>query len=282
MRKIKLGVLIYTYDRVDDARINMEIIRHVWQRLNNFATIKIVHAFNGKKNWYQKKYLEDDLVRVKNVNHFQGAAELIDAGMSVFSKKYTNLDYIVVLAADTWLVKPDYLENIVDKLVKNALYLATCPWGFAGRNVIHDVGMATDFFVMDWQWVKNSKMFPLKYEEFHKKYGDLFLYQSGGRVMLEKLAFAKFIKANGTQYNGMYSRDFALSKTLLLKERMPVHLNAEWLRKHYWPRMGLLTHHEAEPKRKILKKMNINVGKYLEKLVTSDNLDYFNPAIKKV
>ncbi len=28
----KIGVLIYTYNRTDDARINMEIIRNEWSR----------------------------------------------------------------------------------------------------------------------------------------------------------------------------------------------------------------------------------------------------------
>lgn len=27
-----LGILIYTYNRVDDAKINMEIIRNIWAK----------------------------------------------------------------------------------------------------------------------------------------------------------------------------------------------------------------------------------------------------------
>lgn len=31
----KVGVLIYTYNRVDDAKINMELIREVWEKKEN-------------------------------------------------------------------------------------------------------------------------------------------------------------------------------------------------------------------------------------------------------
>jgi hypothetical protein len=61
-----IGVLIYTYNRTDDAKINMDIIRNVWEKSKYFEKIKIVHAFNGEKSWYAKKYLENDLVVMKN------------------------------------------------------------------------------------------------------------------------------------------------------------------------------------------------------------------------
>lgn len=75
-----LGILIYTYNRIDDAKINMEIIKNVWQADDYFENLEIIHAFNGKKEWYEKKYLEDKLVRIRNTWHFQGASDLIDVG----------------------------------------------------------------------------------------------------------------------------------------------------------------------------------------------------------
>lgn len=58
----KIGALIYTQDRVDDARINFEIVRNVWQKTKFFKSVEIVHSYNGKSEWYPKKYLEDVLV----------------------------------------------------------------------------------------------------------------------------------------------------------------------------------------------------------------------------
>ena len=43
-----IGFLINTHNRVDDSRINMDLIRDLWQNSKLFGEIKIVHAFNGK------------------------------------------------------------------------------------------------------------------------------------------------------------------------------------------------------------------------------------------
>ncbi len=282
-----IGVLIYTYNRTDDARINMDIIRNVWEKPKHFEDIKIIHTFNGEKNWYAKKYLENDLVTLENSWHFQGASDLIDAGIKTFQKKYKNIDYVIVLASDTWLIKPDYVEKILRKMKENNLYLATCPWGLPERNEIRDFGMAVDFFVLDLKWATKYKMFPINYGDFFKKYEELFLYQKGGNVMLEKLLYAKYLKAVSNEENyGGVARKTAIQKLLNLKDRIPVHShideNGYWIRNMYWSKMGLLTHHEPEPKKAILKKKKITNGKNVELLLKSKNLSYYNNGVSKI
>jgi hypothetical protein len=124
----KIGVLIYTYNRVDDAKINMEIIRNVWEKSKYFEDVEIIHSFNGKKEWYSKKYLENDLIITKNSWHFQGASDLIDVGIRMFQRKHKKIDYVIVLASDTWLIKPAYVQSLLERMKKDNLYLATCPW----------------------------------------------------------------------------------------------------------------------------------------------------------
>ena len=50
-----IGVLIYTYNRVDDAKINMDIIRNVWEKSKYFENVKIIHSFNGGKKLVSKE-----------------------------------------------------------------------------------------------------------------------------------------------------------------------------------------------------------------------------------
>lgn len=285
MRKINLGVLIYTHNRVDDAKINMEIIRSIWANPKLFSDIKIVQAYNGEKNWYPKKYLEDDLIRIKNSGHFQGAAELIDAGIKKFIEKYKKIDYIIVVSSDTWNVKPRYVYSILEKMKKDEFYLATCAWGLPNRNNIADVGMAVDFFVIDLKWTKKYKMFPINYNDFYKKYGELLLYYKGGNVMLEKLLFARYIQAIKRQEKKDVSpRFWAIKKINLFNDREPVHScidkNGFWIRKMYWSKMGLLTHHDPKPKKEILKRLKITDGKNIKKLLNSKKLDYYNNNIR--
>lgn len=54
-----IGVLIYTYNRIDDAMVNMDIIRNIWEKSKYFEDVKIIHSFNGEKSWYPKKELEE-------------------------------------------------------------------------------------------------------------------------------------------------------------------------------------------------------------------------------
>lgn len=275
-----IGVLIYTYNRVDDAKINMEIIRNVWAKNKSLKDVKIVHSYNGNKQWYPKKTLEDHLVVTKNTWHFQGASDLIDAGMKDFSKD-KKIDYVIVLASDTWLINPEYVEGLLNKMQKESLVLATCSWGLPERNEIGDVGVSMDFFIVDLNWARKSKMFPIDFKEFHDRYEDLFLYQKGGNVMLEKLFLARYLKAMNRAEGGAGSfRKKAFMKTLRIKEREPVHVKIDekgnWIRTMYWPKMGLLTHHDPSPKKKILKKVNITNGKEIKRLLTAKDLSYYN------
>lgn len=44
MHRPKIGVLLYTFNRIDDAKINQEIIRNLWKTTDFLSDIKIVHA----------------------------------------------------------------------------------------------------------------------------------------------------------------------------------------------------------------------------------------------
>ena len=282
-----IGVLIYTYNRTDDAKINMDIIRNVWGKSKFFEDVKIVHSFNGNKKWYPEKYLENDLVVMENSWHFQGASDLIETGIKNFQKKHKEIKYVVVLASDTWLIKPKYIENVIQKMKDDKLHLATCSWGLPDRSNIADIGIAVDFFVIDLKWATKYKMFPIDYKKFQKKYKDLFAYQKAGNVMLEKLLLARYLESISRmeKIDGI-ARKIAIKKMLTLKEREPVHSHinekGNWVRNMYWPEMGLLTHHEPEAKKQIFKKEKISKGKSIKRLLESENLSYYNNGITKM
>ncbi|MCX6766648.1 MAG: hypothetical protein NT170_02605 [Candidatus Moranbacteria bacterium] len=283
-KKLKIGVVIYTFDRVDDAKINMEIIRNLWSKLPVFSDITIVHAYNGKKGWYPKKYLENSLVRMKNPGHFQGASDLIDAGTKILIQK-KDIDYVIVLASDTWLLKPEYIAKAINEMRKKDLYLATCPWGLPNRNDIRDVGVATDFFCLDIKWARKYKLFPLRYKEFYKKYGEYLLYKSGSNVMLEKLMLMRFMQAIRRVIcsDNLY-KAVAKEKIYWLSDREPVHSHINkrglWVRKMLWEKIGLETSHDLLQKKKFLKKFDFCQGKNTKRLLGSKDLNYFNESKK--
>ena len=71
-----------------------------------------------------------------------------------------------------------------------------------------------------------------------------------------------------------------------MKDREPVHDEKKLFgikkgRKHYWKDIGLLTHHEPEPKQKILKQNNLSLGKFSSILIKSEDLSYYNNGARK-
>ena len=286
----KIGVLIYTYNRIDDARINMEIIRNVWAKNEILKNITIVHTYNGDEEWYKEKYLEDDLIRLKNQGHFKGAENLIDEGMRVFKEKHPDIDYIITLASDTWLVKPDYVASLIRDMQTEKKYLATCSWGTKKETNMFKIGMSLDFFILDAKWSNSISLFPLGYSQFREQYGDIFDYQDITIYPERVLAFRfkRAIQKSIEIPSENLIKKVTYSYIRHIKEREPVHIftggfftSKKQERQMYWSELGLFTHHNSVDKQKLLKAWNLSLGEYGKNFIESHDLSYFNKGHTK-
>lgn len=267
---MKIGYLVYTFDRVLDARIQMEIVRSLWEK--KFGKIYLVHAYNGKKDWYPEKYLEDKLIRQNNPGHYEGASDLIDAGVKELLKK--KLDWLVISASDTWLIKPEYVQGKIKEMGKNENVFFACPWGAPNRNDPRDLGISADFFILKADWEKKNKMFPVKYGTFKKKYLDYVRYWGANNISYEKLLFGRFISAceNEDPKKNNQLRFRVKKRLLIFEDRIPIHKNENWDRYMQWPKIGLYTDHDLKYKKKMLTKKKLELGKYSRKLILTKNL----------
>lgn len=286
---MKIGVLLYTYNRTDDARINMEIIRKLWRKNDLLKDVIIVHSFNGEKGWWPEKYLEDDLLYLDNPGHFKGAEILLNEGVRCFSEKYSNVDYVITLASDTWLIRPEYVENIILKMQQEEKYLATCPWGTLEKDSMWKIGMALDFNIFNLPWAVKNKLFPIRYSEFEQKYSEIFMYQDQ-MIYPERvfaLRFKQAIQSSIKIPSEQMLKGVAEAHIYRMTEREPVHDVRTWFgiikkgRKMYWKDIGLLTHHDPEPKRAILIKEGLDLGEHTHRLIVSSDLSYYNKGVKK-
>lgn len=286
----KIGVLIYTYNRLDDARINMEIIRNVWSRMEMFKNVTIVHAYNGDTNMWKDKYLEDELIYCENRGHFKGAETLIDTGMKVFQQKYKDVDYVITLASDTWCVKPEYLEGVIASMKKDEKYLATCAWGNEKEDNMFNIGMSLDFFVIDKKWSRRASLFPIRYTEFLEKYEEVFMYMDKG-IFLERVFAMRFKQAilkTVTIPSENLSTKITLAHVHRITEREPVHHDVKKLfqkpkgvRAMYWKSIGLLTQHDPYEKQKALREWSITLGEHSSRFLQEKDLGYFNDGLEK-
>jgi hypothetical protein len=222
------------------------------------------------------------LIRRQNPGHFPGAAELIDAGILAFHATYPSFRYLVVMAADTWCLKPEYVVSIVRAMQKSNKPLATCSWGLPAKFKETAVGLATDLFVVDVPWAIRFKLFPLRYHEFWSQYHELISYLCpGGNISVERLARARFHDASLVQHrNNVRRKELAETSIHVLTERMPVHVskNAKgyWIRRFYWPKIGLVTYHQPRPKQRILRRAKGLSGANIQRLLKAKDFTYYN------
>lgn len=288
----KIGVLMYTYNRTDDAYINMEIIRNVWKRVPLLEHVVIVHAFNGERAWWPEKYLEDEVLYLDNPGHFSGAEILLDAGIKAFQTKYLNVDYVIILASDTWLVKPEYVENVVAAMRKKGKYLATSVWGTKERCNVWKRGAALDFNILDLKWTTESALFPVRFSEFKEKYEELFFYNN--QTVYPEIVFMTRFKQAISRSVRIPSENIltpvAESYIYRMREREPVHVNGQenlifkrnyHRRTMYWPKIGLLTHHDPVSKQKAFSKWNLRLGVHADTFLAAKDLNYYNRGLDK-
>ena len=103
-------ICMTTYNRVDCARINMEIIK-----LNYQKQWPIVHGCSNS-NW--GKYLEDVLVKREAKGLQDGALDLLVNSLETANKEF-HPDYIIHIEGDTWLMNQAILEKYIQKLEDN-------------------------------------------------------------------------------------------------------------------------------------------------------------------
>lgn len=257
---MKIAVLIITYNRVEDAKIQMEIIRNLWKEEKKLKDITIFHTYNGKNEWYPKRYLEDKLIRIKNPGHHKGAILLLNEGFKSIFKSKIKFDFIIAGSSDRWLIKPKVVFKILYKMKLNNYQIATSKWFYLK-------GLSTEFFIISPKLARC--IFPISENELDKKYVSKSIL-----THLFKESFAENIFA------GAVCKSFNKSCKQLEQENLvlfiPDKRNVNWLNSRYRPKLGYISFHSPFLKRKIVKDNNLQkYGKSLFKLSSSEDLEYY-------
>lgn len=157
-KKLKIASVIVTYNRIDEVKAQMDIVRELWQPM--FESVDIYHEFNGKRSWYPEKYKEDFLHRHKQMPHFLGANYMLNQGIKHALSSNKKYDYIIATSADTWFYDPKKLKKVILACHKKRFQLATSLWGL--------VVLGTEFFIITPDLAR--KVFPLRFTKIIDKY----------------------------------------------------------------------------------------------------------------
>ncbi len=306
-----LGVVISTHDRVDDARINLEIVNALWSKRFD---LRIVHAYNGAPERWTTNGAEDNYktIRRRNLGHFAGAVDLMEVGMLALAGEHHDClcrdcvrrdregiegiappSYAVHMSADTWLTNPDYLAGVIGEMGHGEKRLASCAWGNELDDNPWTLGLALDFCVVDLAWAFRYGMLPLHYEDFREKYEELVHYL-GSNVYPERVLALRFLQALRNETPSISDntmREAGNAALLRMSEREPVHRTVPLEYKLCpSPRLfkpagrdtrneeiGLYSGHDAKGKQDVIRKLGLaKIGPHATRLAEARDLSYYN------
>ncbi len=272
-----LGHVVYTHGKTDDARILMEVSRLHLGRGGRFEGVRIVHAFNGAPRFAWAPGLEDELVVRANRGHFRGAVDLINAGLAALEAR-PGVRWALVTASDTWPLDRGFLEGLVDRMRSGARVLAASAWARHEEEPIFRAGMSLDFFLLDLDWNREARLFPLDYEGYVERFQDLHFSLGAEQILPERsLAYAWLKHWSRTHPDNDLSAA-AHGRLLRIVEREPIHA-PDWTRRQAWPELGLHAMETVRAKRDVLAGFARGggpLGEHGRRLLEATDLSYYN------
>lgn len=268
--KISPSVVICmtTFNRIDCARINMEIIK-----LNYPFQWPIVHACSNP-NYTQ--YLEDVLVKRQPKEMQEGALDLLISSLKAANQNFSP-DFILHVESDTWLMNQAILDKYIQKLEDNPKKIIACSrWNWDRTEVWKKSKKIRYFF---------SKLLKLLGLNFHIRLNNtlssqFFIIKNDPKI-IQALKSIKSIPEKSSLESVLMKvikTKFGRNSILFLRERDPVHPNY----RNSCESLELYCQHSPKEKIKVLQKYpTFKKGTYMKKLLTRQNIEYYNPGARK-
>ncbi len=224
---MKIAILIRVYDRVEDLKYNLQIIRETWKE-NNYYIIVVSNGTNdGYEIFDESESLIDKLVVLgDNAGHRKGNSQLLLEGIKYLPE---DCEYTLILEADTWM----YGDSIISKYTRLLSFSADIVWASADWYDKY-YALATDFAIVKTDYIRNN-------------YG-IFDFE-----LFPECHIANFLRDTGV-------------KSIWIKENMPVHVpsyisyrypyvpNIKEGRFYIFPKSQIVTHHIEYLKNGMLQK----------------------------
>ena len=225
-----------TYNRIDCAKINQEIIKY-----NYDSPLKIVHACS--KEAYEG-YLEDILVRCEPKPLHEGAINLIQCAIRSAVENYDS-KYLVHVEADNWMLDERVIYRYIDRMEeKDDIFLCTAYWQgddlFLSRYGLRDL-----FKRPKWPVLKFCKRLGYKDRRMRDFCTQFFIIKRHDPLIESILQmrpdpdiFAE------EQFYRAFTKRFSMKNVLRMREREPVHPEKRYICEdlslycQHWPSLG--------------------------------------------
>jgi len=172
---MKVAVLIRVYDRVEDLKYNLQIIRDTWKDSEYY----IIVVSNGKNNGYEipagaQQYIDRLIILEENAGHRRGNSQLLMEGAKYIPE---SCEYTLILEADTWVYTDSIIQKYTSLLSKNS----NAVWASADWYDKY-YALATDYALIKTDYIrKNPGIFD--FELFPECHIANFLKETGGNFI---------------------------------------------------------------------------------------------------
>lgn len=256
-------ICMTTFNRVDCARINMEIIK-----LNYPKQWPIVHACSNN-NW--GKYLEDVLVKREPKGLQDGALDLLVNSLETANKEF-HPDFIIHIEGDTWLMNQAILEKYIEQLQNNPKKLIAAARWNQDKTLVWKKSNKVKYYL-------SQILKPLGLN-FHVRSNNtlssqFFIIKNDPKIIqgLKGLKSVPLTSSLETELFKIIKNNFGKSSMLFMIEREPIHPNY----RDTCEALALYCQHSPSDKLEVIKQYSIlKKGIYMEKLISSKDLDYYN------
>lgn len=146
---MKTAILIRVYNRIEDLKYNLQIIRDTWKENDYY----IIVVSNGRHKGYvipeeSLKLIDKLVVLEENAGHRKGNSQLLLEGAKYIP---SDCEYTLILEADTWM----YGDSIISKYINILSQSKDTVWASADW-YDKSYSLATDFAIIKSSYIKNN------------------------------------------------------------------------------------------------------------------------------
>ena len=147
---MKIAVLLRVYNRIEDLKICVELIRKNWI-IHDYYVIIVTNGVNDGFIISDETAKKADFVYTldDNVGHFSGNSQLLISGINIIP---SDCDYTIILEADTWLFSDKIISKYITLLQNKPAVWASAEW------LDKYYSLAVDFAIINTSYLKKNPL----------------------------------------------------------------------------------------------------------------------------
>jgi len=282
-----------TFNRIDCARINQEIIK-----LNYREPLPIVHACSS--NAYER-YLEDILTVTKPKALHHGALELLKESFRAAMDNFSS-EYLIHLEGDTWIMEEEVIHRLIRKMDANKqLMICTSRWEEDLLAFKYLKKRTTKLWLQN-RLAKVIRKFDIHYQiDCADSLATQFFILRTTPEALDAVMSLEYIPGLDLEqaFYRNFMRYFGPRNVLRLREREPIHPFNRYvteslaLYSQHWPARGT-ANDERDPTHPryiaptmdgkyetLLRFPDVRRGAFIQKLINAESYEYYNPGASR-